>query len=95
MKRLDQYQSVEFSVDAVGFSYRFRIWHIPPHSNVIVIRKDSRILPHLRAGDTMKMRYYFPGEPFPAGDRETTIKGISSQEQGRFKGHFWVDLELL
>jgi hypothetical protein len=95
MKRYDQYQSVEVSVDGVAFSYRFRIRHIPAHSNVIVISKDSRILPHLRVGETVKMKYYFPGEPFPAGDRETTIKGISREEQGRFKGHFLVDLEPL
>jgi len=93
MKRFDQYQSVEFSVDGVDFSYRFRIWDIPPHSNVIVIRKDSRILPHLRVGDTMSMKYYFRGEPFPAENRETTIRGMSREDQGRFKGHFLVYLE--
>ena len=95
MKRLKQYQSVDLSVDGVDFSYRFRIWHNPPHSNVILIRKDSRILPHLRVGVTLKTQYYCPGEAFPEGVRETTIKEIFREEHGRFKGHFWVGLEPL
>ena len=41
------------------------------------------------------MKYYSPGEPYPDGIRETTIKEISREEQGRFKGHFLVDLEPL
>lgn len=95
MKRLEQYQNVELSVEGVDFSYRFRIWHIPPRSHVILIRRDSRILPHLRVGATLKAKYYFSGEAFPDSSRETTIKDISEEEQGRFKGHFVVDLEPL
>lgn len=95
MKRLDQYQSVEFSVDGVGVPYHFRIWHIDPDSNVILIREDSNILPHLRVGARLKMTYYSPGQIYPEGARETAIRGISRDEQGRFKGHFLVDLEPL
>ena len=94
MKKLDQYQSVEFSVDGVHVpDRRSRIWHIHPHSNVILIRKDSSIAPHLRVGARLKTKYYFPGGAYPDGDRETTIKEIFREEQGRFKGHFLVDLE--
>ena len=95
MKSLDQYQSVEFSVDGVHVpGHRSRIWHIHPHSNVILIRKDSNIVPHLRVGARLKTKYYFPGKAYPDGARETTIKEISREEQGRFKGHLLVDLEL-
>jgi hypothetical protein len=94
MKRFDQYQSVEFSVDGVHVpNHRSRIWHIPPHSNIILIRKDSNIAPHLRVGGRLKTKYYPPGRAYPDGARETTIKEISAEEQGRFKGHSLVDLE--
>jgi hypothetical protein len=94
LKRLDQYQSVEFSVDGVHApDRRSRIWHLHPHSNVILISKDSSIAPHLRVGARLKTKYYFPGGAHLDADRETTIKEISSEEQGRFKGHFLVDLE--
>jgi hypothetical protein len=93
MKRFDQYQSVEFSVEADGVPYRFRIWHIHPQSNIILIKKDSNILPHLRVGVKLKMKYYSQGEAFPDGTRETTVREISKEENGRFKGHFLVDLE--
>ena len=95
MKRLDQYCSVEFSVDGIGVPYHFRIWHMDPNSNFIVIREDSRILPHLQVGARLKMKYYHPGDVYPEGIKETAIKDISRDEQGRFKGHFLVGLELL
>jgi hypothetical protein len=95
MKKLDQHQSVEFSVDGVGVPYRFKIWHIHPHADVILIKKNSNLLPHLRVGAKLKMKYYAPGEAYPEGTRETTIKEISGEEDGRFKGHFLVDLEPL
>jgi len=72
---------------------RSRIWHIHPDSNVILIGKDSDIAPHLQVGARLKTKYYSPGKAFPDGAREATIKRISREEHGRFKGHFLVDLE--
>jgi len=94
MKKLNHYKSVEFSVDGVHDpSRRTRIWHIHPHSSIILIRKDSNIAPHLRAGSKLKTKYYYSGSAYPDVAREITIKEISAEEQGRFKGHFLVDLE--
>jgi hypothetical protein len=95
MKRIERYQSVELSVDGLDHPYHFKIWHIRSSPNVILVRKDSNILPHLRVGERIKMKYYSQGEAYPDGVRETTIKGISREEQGRFKGHILVDLEPL
>ena len=95
MKTIDQYQSVELSVEGLDHPYHFKIWHIHSHSNVILVRKDSNILPHLRVGGRLKMKYYSPGDAYSDGVRETTVKEISREEQGRFKGHFLVDLEPL
>ena len=95
MRSLNQQQSVEFSLDGVSVPYRFKIWHIHPHSNVILVRTDSNLMPHLQVGKKLKMKYYFPGEAFPDGIRETKIKEITREEEGRFKGHCLVDLEPL
>lgn len=96
MKRLDHYKSVEFSVDGLSApDRRSRIWHIRPKSNVILIRKDSNIAPHLRVGAKLKTKYYSPGSVYHDEVRETTIKEIPVEEQGRFKGHFLIDLEPL
>jgi hypothetical protein len=48
-----------------------------------------------QVGERIKMKYYSSGEAYPDGIGETTIKEISKEEQGRFKGHFLVDLEPL
>ena len=93
MKSLDQYHSVEIPVsDSVP--YHFRIWHIDPDENVILIKENSNILSHLRVGARFNMRYYSSGDVYPAGIRETAIKEIS-KDDGRFRGHFVVGLELL
>ena len=94
MKRLDHYKTVEFSVDGVHApGRRSRIWHIHPHSSIILIRKDSNIAPHLRVGAKLKTKYYFPGSAYHDDARETTIQETPAEEQGRFKGHFLIDLE--
>jgi hypothetical protein len=95
MKRMDQYRSVEFLVDGADVPYHFRIWHMDPSSNFIVIREDSRILPHLQAGARLKMKYYSPGRDYRMDIRDTAIKDIYRDEQGRFNGHFLVALELV
>lgn len=77
----------------IGVPHRFRIWHIDSDSNVILIKKDSNILPHLHVGTTVEMKYYSLGHALPDGTRQTTIKGISEEEKGRFKGHCLVNLE--
>jgi hypothetical protein len=84
---------VEILLDSVGVPYCFRIWHIHPHSNVILVKEDSDILVHLQVGGRLKMKYCSAGEAFASGVKETTIRGITREEQGRFKGHFLVDLE--
>lgn len=96
MKKRDQYYSVEFSLDPLPVPYQFRIWDIKPKSMLILIREDSAILPLLKVGDRLKMKYYSADSHYPDTEgKETAITEITKDEKGRFKGHFLVGLDII
>jgi hypothetical protein len=93
--RIDQYHSVEFSVDGLDFAYQFKIWNIASSSICLLIKESSEILPRLNVGDTLNMRYYSDDSTLPHGELATQIRHITKNNEGRLKGHYLVGLEIL
>ncbi|MEJ2724385.1 MAG: hypothetical protein P8175_07025 [Deltaproteobacteria bacterium] len=52
-------------------------------------------MPYLEAGGRLKMKYFFPDRGYWEDTRETAIKDICRDEQGRFNGHYLLALELV
>ena len=94
-KQVHQYHSVEFSIDGLEFSYQFRIRNMASMSMCVLVKEDSDILPRLKVGETLNMKYYSTGSVYPPEYLETAIRHITKDDQGRFKGHFLVGLEIL
>lgn len=94
-KRPDAYHSVELSVDGLEFSYQFKLYNIASKSMCVIIKEDSEILPRLKVGDTINMRYYSKDSPYPSRDLATAIRHITKNESGRLKGHYLVGLEII
>ena len=94
MRGESRYYSVEFSVNG-GASYQFKIWEMPSMSMCVLVREDSAILPQLEVGHTLKMKYYSYDDICPTEYLATEIRHITKTEEGRFKGHYLVGLELL
>ena len=94
-KRLNQYFSVELSIDGLDFPYQFKIRNIASTSMCVLVKEDSDILPLLKAGDRLNMKYYSYGSVYPPEYLETVIRHITKNDQGRFKGHYVVELEIL
>jgi hypothetical protein len=95
MKDKAEYHSVEFSVKGLPIAYQFRLWNNSPKEMRILVRKDSAVLPRLKVGDKLKMKYY-PVDPHrPKVGRETAITEIAEDEQGKFDGHSVVGLEIV
>ena len=91
---MDHFHSVEFST--TGHIYQFKIWNMaPPESMCVLVREDSEILDSLRVGETLTMKYYTADSLYPIKDLETEIRDIKKKDQGRFKGHFVVGLEIV
>ena len=90
----NQYYSVEFSVNG-GASYQFKIWDTPSMSMCVLVREDSALLSQLEVGHTLKMKYYSNNDICPTEYLATEIRHITKTDEGRFKGHYLVGLELL
>lgn len=92
---VDQYHSVEFSLEGLEYTYQFKIWDISSKGLCVVVKKDSEILKHLKVGDVLQMKYYRTISSQPAEFLRTEIRHITLDEEGRFKGHYLVGFLIL
>ena len=94
-KRIYQFHSVEFSVRGIDIPYQFRIWDMSSACMYVLVNEYSDILPRLKVGDTLKMKYYSTDSVYRPECLKTAIRHITKNDQGRFKGHYLVGLEIL
>ena len=69
--------------------YRFKFKDVSHSGVCVLIKEDSSMLNHLKAGQTIDMMYnspIMPGMP----TLKSEIKHITKAEQGRFRGHYLV-----
>ena len=93
--RAEHYYSVEFAVEGLESRYQFKIWNKTSTHMDILVKENSDVLPQLRVGDTLNMRYYSTDLTRPSDNLETAIRHITKNRQGRLKGHYLVGLQLL
>lgn len=94
-RKTDQYSSAEFLVEGLSVLYQFRIWKEASSSLSVLVNEKSEILPRLKVGDTLKVKYYSDDGLYPSEYKTTAIRHITRNEDGRLKGHFLVGLEIL
>lgn len=94
-KILEQYHSAEFILEETELHYQFRIWDTASSSMCVLVKETSEVLPLLKVGDTVKVKYYYSNSPWPSEALKTIIRHVTRNDQGRFKGHFLVGLEIL
>ena len=94
-KQMDQYYSVEFSINGPNVPHQFKIWHIPPTAMCLLVKEDSHVLRGIKVGDTFKMKYYSAGSAYPTDYLDTAIRHIEKNDQKRFKNHYLIGLEIL
>ena len=63
-------------------------------SMCFLVKEDSAILSRLKVGDTLDMKFYSEASHYPTDFLKTTIRHIAKDE-GRFRGHYLVALEIL
>ena len=89
------YRSAEFLVDGLDVPYQFRIWNMARASICVLVNERSELLPRLRVGDTLHVKYYSAGSSYAPDCQKTAIRHITKSDQGRLKGHYIVGLEIL
>jgi hypothetical protein len=86
------FHSVEIAVDGLAIPYQFKIWQNPSMPMCLLVREDSEIVSRLKEGDVLNMRYYSEASKYPTEHMETEILQIEKNQEGRFKGHYWIAL---
>ena len=93
-KKADYY-SAEFLVEGMEVLYQFKIWDRASSSLNVLVNEHSQILPRLKVGDTLKVKYYSSEPDYPSKYKKTAIRHITRSDEGRLKGHFLVGLEII
>ena len=88
----DQYSSVEFCIDELGYTYQFKIWETENPGINILVNQNSVILKHLHVGNTFDVKCY-PSDcsGYPVTVR-TEIKHIKKDCDNRIRGHYLIGL---
>jgi hypothetical protein len=94
-KKADHYYSAEFLVQGVEVLYQFKVWDAASSSLNVLVNEHSQILPCLKVGDTLDVKYYSSDSKYPSNYQKTAIRHITKNDEGRLKGHFLVGLEIL
>jgi hypothetical protein len=94
-KRQERYYSAEVLIETLETPYQFKIWNMASASLCILVKENSNILPLLKVGQTVKVKYYPEDSTPPTGYQKTIIRHVTKNDQGRLKGHFLVGLEIL
>ncbi len=92
---VDQYYSVEFSIQGLELVYQFKIWNLSQKGMCVLVREDSAILEHVKVGERLKMKYYPTDLLGPVEHLETEVRHITKDDEGRFKGHYMLGLLIL
>lgn len=90
--RLQQYHSAEFILEEKGVNYQFRIRDTTSSSMGVLVKENSEVLPLLRVGETLRVKYYSSKSQ---DELLTIIRHVTKNDEGHFKGHYLVGLEVL
>ena len=91
----DQYHRAEFSISGLSPAYQFKIRNTDSTPMCVLIREDSNILPWLKVGSILNVKYYSGDLDYAPEFLDTEIRNITRDMEGRFKGHYLVGLEIL
>jgi hypothetical protein len=92
---IDKFYSVEFALKGIDFVYQFKIWNMSSKGMCVLIKENSDVLKHLKAGDIVDMKYYSSDSLAPTEHLQTEIRHITKDDEGRFKGHVLVGLSII
>lgn len=92
---IPNFYCVEFAMDSPHPVYQFKLWHSDCDDLFLLVKDTSELLPQLKVGTVMPMTYYSDDSLPPTQVRKTQIRQIVSETQGRFQGHYRIELEIL
>lgn len=89
------FYSVEFGLNGSHPVYQFKLRHSQHAPHFFLIKDSSRLAAELKVGDIMPMKYYCNDPVGSVRNHKTRIEAIVSETEGRFKGHYQIELSIL
>ena len=90
---LDNYHSVQFSLNDMGPIYLFKLRDISLNRPCILVKEDSSVFKQLEVGDILHMEFNPPELTVPNKLLKTQI--ISKNSHDLFTGHSLVGLSII
>jgi hypothetical protein len=76
--------------------YQLKLQDISQTGAGVVVRSDSKLLTMIQVDQHLKVKLLSPRDAHsPQGDYQARIAHITESQEGRFKGHVVVGIELL
>ena len=94
-ERIPVYHSVEFCIEGLDLPYQFKIWDKGTEIINVLVKSGSGILPLVKVGDVLNMKYYLIDSAYPLENVRTAITHVIKEEKGRLKGHYLIGLQIL
>lgn len=91
----NDFYSVEIKIDGADYLYQFKLWKTPGEPAFILVKEGSGLTNWIHPGDAIPMTYYSENLACPKRQLQTRIRGIHRQDEGRFRGHYIVTLDIL
>ena len=89
---LDEFYSVQFSLNGKGPRYIFKLRNTPKNGLYILVKEDSTIFKQLKVGDILNMEYNQMGS-FNSSILKTQIS--SKNSHNGFNGHSLIGLSII
>ena len=89
------FYSVELFIQEPKMLYQFKIWNFSSEPMFILVKEGSALLEQLKVGTVFKSKYYSTDLMCPTVNMQTKINQIARNENGRFKGHYLIELAMI
>lgn len=94
-KANQDYYCVEFGLNGSQPVYQFKLRHSDQTPHFFLLKETSALTAKLKAGDILPMKYYCGETVRTIEQHPTRIESIVNETQGRYKGHYRINLNIL
>ena len=75
--------------------YQFKLKDISDNGASILIKENSAMINHLEVGQRLQIKFHSNSHPDLNGYFDSKIAHITKNEEGRYKGHYLVGVQIL
>jgi len=92
---LPDFYSVEFPLGDIQPLYQFKLWRSDRNTFFLLAKETSPLVSRLKVGRIVPMKYYSEDAMHTAEVHNTQITEIVKETQGRFSGHYRIELNIV